>query len=195
MILHQDQRGHELFASASPQTAPGSATPTSPRRHQMDVAGPFAQSRRDNQVHQVDHRRLVGHHLDVMEIPRFSVHARLRVEVLDHLLDRHLIRPGDLLQNLVERRRLLLDFQPREQRRSSITCALAGAAEAMTSTPGGPPPAESMSFGKLRRNQPHPLRRRRHLRPHRADHPGGPLGNHINSIHEMKILGDGFETA
>jgi len=95
---------------------------------------------------------------------RVSASTPTAVEVLDHLLDRHLIRPGDLLQNLVERRRLLLDFQPREQAEIVNHLRVAGAAEAMTSTPGRTPPAESDVVWQTPPEPTAPLRRRRHLR-------------------------------
>ena len=45
-------------------------------RDQVDVAGPLAQRRRDDQIDQVDDRRLIGHHLDVVQVLALAVGDR-----------------------------------------------------------------------------------------------------------------------
>ena len=44
-----------------------------------------------------------------------AVTRPVRIEVLDHLLDRHLVALGDFFQQLRRRRRLLMHLQPAQQ--------------------------------------------------------------------------------
>ena len=81
----------------------------------MNIDGTFLQGFRDDEVDQIDHRRLVRHHLDVVQIPALSRGTLLRIEILDHLLNRHLITLGDLLQYLRARRDKFLHFQAAQQ--------------------------------------------------------------------------------
>ncbi len=83
--------------------------------HQVDVARPVPDGLGDNQVDQVDDRGLVGHHLDVVQVLALGGGAPLRVEILDHLLDRHLVALGQLLENLRCRDLGLPHLQPRQQ--------------------------------------------------------------------------------
>ena len=80
-------------------------------RHQMNVAGPFAQRGGNDQIHQIDDRGFVGHHLDVLEIVPLADFGVLRVEVFDHFLHRHLIAIGDFLGDLRGRSLKFLHFQ------------------------------------------------------------------------------------
>ena len=42
-------------------------------RHQMNIARPLAQRRGNDQVHQIDDGRLIGHDLDVVQILAFAI--------------------------------------------------------------------------------------------------------------------------
>ena len=81
----------------------------------MDVARPFAQRGGNDQIHQIDDRGFVGHHLDVLEIFPFADFGALRVEVFYHFLDRHLIAGGDLLDDFGGRSLKFLHFQTAQQ--------------------------------------------------------------------------------
>ena len=78
----------------------------------MNIAGPLAQGGGNNQVDQIDHRRLVGHHFDVVRALLRGRAGGRRLEVVDHLLDRHLAGLGDLFQQFGPIDRLFLHFQP-----------------------------------------------------------------------------------
>ena len=82
---------------------------------EMDIARSLAQRRRDNQVHQVDDGRLIGHDLDVVEIFALAVRRRVRVEIFDHLLDRDLVALGNFLGNFRGGRFGFLDLQTGQQ--------------------------------------------------------------------------------
>ena len=85
------------------------------KRQYMNVARTFPQRGGYDQVDQVHHRRLVGHHFDVVRAFLRRRPGGLRVEILDHLLDRHLAGFGDLLQQFRRFHRLFLHFQSRQQ--------------------------------------------------------------------------------
>ncbi len=80
------------------------------KRHQMNIAGPLAQGGGNNDVDQVDHRRFVGHDLDVMEILVLDRSAVFGVEVFDHLLDGQLAALRNFFQQFRRFDRELADF-------------------------------------------------------------------------------------
>ena len=84
-------------------------------RHQVDIARPLPQRRRNDHVDQIDDRRLVRHHLDVVQRPALRADRMLRVEILDHLLNRHLVALRHLLQDLGHRGFKFLHLQAAQQ--------------------------------------------------------------------------------
>ena len=81
----------------------------------MDVAGALAHGRGNDEIDQVDDRGLVGHHLDVMQVFALAVAGLLGAEVLDHLLDGHLVTAGDGFRDFRRREFLRNHFQSRQQ--------------------------------------------------------------------------------
>ena len=81
-------------------------------RNDMDVTGALANGFGNDQVDQVDDRRLVGHHLDIVQVPSFNAGACSRVEILDHLLNRDLVALGHLLEDLRHRHDRFPHLQP-----------------------------------------------------------------------------------
>ena len=69
-------------------------------RDEMNIAGALPQRRRDDQVDEVDDRRLVGHHFDVVQVLALAGGCLVRAEIFDHLLDRDLVTFGDLFEDL-----------------------------------------------------------------------------------------------
>ena len=83
--------------------------------NQMNVACAFPERGGNDEVDQVDHRGFIGHHLDVVQVPVLDRGALLRIEVLNHLLHRHLVALADLFQDLRSRGLELLHFQATQQ--------------------------------------------------------------------------------
>ena len=74
------------------------------KRHQMNVARAFPKRGGNDDVDQVDHRRLIGHHLDVVEVLAVGGGTFVVVQILDHLPHRERIAFGNFLQNVRRRR-------------------------------------------------------------------------------------------
>ena len=81
----------------------------------MDVAGALPQGGRDDDIDEIDHRGLVGHDLDVVEVVALLWPVARRPEVLDHPLHGHLVGGFDLFQDVVATGDRLLDLEPAEE--------------------------------------------------------------------------------
>jgi hypothetical protein len=81
----------------------------------MNVTGPLPQRRGNDDVDQIDDRRFIGHHLDVVQVFALDVRTTIRIEVFEHLLHRDLVALGDFFQDLGSRRDGLLDLQTAQE--------------------------------------------------------------------------------
>ena len=81
----------------------------------VNIAGPLAQGCGNDEVDQIDHRRFIGHDLDVVQVFALRRGRPVRMQVLDHLLDRHLAGFGDLFQQFGRFDRLFLHLQSGQQ--------------------------------------------------------------------------------
>ena len=99
----------------------------------------LARSRRavgNDQVDQIDDGRLIGHHLDVVQVAALDRRRLLRVEILDHLLNRHLVALGDLSPTIsAAGASNSCTSKPVSSRMSSITRASPGVAVATRMLP------------------------------------------------------------
>jgi hypothetical protein len=81
----------------------------------MDVAGPFPHRRGNDDVDQIDDGRLIRHHFDVVQVLALGRGTFLGTEILDHLLDGHLIALGNLFEDFGSGRVGFLHLQTAEQ--------------------------------------------------------------------------------